>query len=101
MAISAATGSRAHARLRPDLQIGLPGTSVKGPAERAGRARVAAPVRPAVPIAHAVVATGISIPATVASVLRSIVLGEPQAAEKITAASDWFQSLATTTQIVS
>ena len=35
------------------------------------------------------------------SLLRSIVLGEPWAVEKVTGASDWFQRLATTTQIVS
>ena len=33
--------------------------------------------------------------------LRSIALGEPWAAEDVTAASDWFQRTATTTQIVS
>jgi hypothetical protein len=35
------------------------------------------------------------------SLLRSIVLDEPWAVEKVTGASDWFQRLATTTQIVS
>lgn len=33
--------------------------------------------------------------------LRTIVLGEPWAAEDIIDASDWFQRMATTTQIVS
>ncbi|GAA0948772.1 hypothetical protein [Actinocorallia libanotica] len=33
--------------------------------------------------------------------LRSIALGEPWAAEDITGASDWFQRMATTTQIIS
>ncbi|MET7780994.1 hypothetical protein ABZT28_35535 [Streptomyces sp. NPDC005388] len=34
------------------------------------------------------------------TLLRTIALGEPWAAEDLTSASDWFQRMATTTQVV-